>query len=76
MSNWVKASEDMPKVGRVVILRSPFTTYDENNTEVNYLEYTAGLVESDKIGRRYVSVAGREYKASFLHGTEWQYLDE
>lgn len=76
MSNWIKASDDMPEVGRLVVVRSPSTEYDDDCKPYIKFEYDAGILIENKLHRPYVNVAHNEYSHTIEIDSEWQYLEE
>lgn len=75
MTNWIKASEQVPDVGRLVIVRSPTTSYNNELQPIVSWEYDAGIVKAE-IHYLAVSVSYGEYLHEIDKDTEWQYVEE
>lgn len=76
-SKWIKASDKMPEVGRLIVERTPYPTYDEDDNEQMVWEYDAGITKKYKnTGSIYIEVAHGEYQSTLDYDSEWQYLEE
>lgn len=77
MTNWIKASEKMPEVGKLVIARDE---WEEFHTEANdymgkYI-YAAGYVEEEPAGMFIHIHENKRLPYWIEDSTEWQYVEE
>lgn len=64
-SKWIKASDKMPKLGRLIVIKRPLKTKDGKIM----LEYDAGIVMKGFL-ELWVG------RTSINENSEWQYLEE